>query len=225
MKDCTVNLTKCSIEPKAWVLRSRSVSVSERSSSAASQKATKGREKYVQIPGPESKRKRRLSSTTVHSEHDNVVLPIPSTSSEKNNATQKNSNECNKTVITPGKRKRRVDSTPLLSRSTVTEEKDNTLSNVIAMNCKLTNEILFAKKQLSEKNDALFKIQQSLHERDIECNNLKAKMLEMVGEIEELKRCMEVMRAERFCDDLIEFGDDAASSKFSFFQIFFMEPI
>lgn len=79
------------------------------------------------------------------------------------------------------------------------------LSTTIAMNCKLTNEVIDTKKLLLAKSDDLLKMQQQFYEKEIACKTLEAKVAEQDGKINELEKRIEQMRAELFTDDLINF--------------------
>lgn len=114
-------------------------------------------------------------------------------------------------VATPKKRTRRcmsmcsertnAERSPAKRQRGKIEEKDKeetSLSALINMNCKLTNEVLSTKKQLCEKVDALLNLQITLREKIDECNDLRAK-------VNELENRLEKMQAEQYCDDLIQF--------------------
>lgn len=115
-----------------------------------------------------------------------------------NAGSSKASKETEKT--TAAKRKRRCDSTPSL-----VEQPDDALSKLVSMNCKLTNEILIAKKQFIEKTDVISKLQDALQGKTIENKDMQNTIAELMQKIKELERCIEQLRSERFCDDLIDF--------------------
>lgn len=108
-----------------------------------------------------------------------------------------------KEQLTPGKRKRRFDSTPQQGTSV---GEDDTLSKIVALNCKLTNEVLVSKKQLFEKTNMLLKLQEDFHTKEIECMNLQTENAKKAAKVEELEKCIENMRSAQYCDDLIDFG-------------------
>lgn len=49
---------------------------------------------------------------------------------------------------------------------------NSTFSDIVALNCKLTNDMLEMKKSLFQKTDALSKLEKSFHEERIECIEL-----------------------------------------------------
>lgn len=92
----------------------------------------------------------------------------------------------------------------------VCEERDeqseiDSISRLIALNCKLTNEILETKKVLCEKNNTLLKIQQKLFEKEVETIDLKHLLSKQLEEIEMLKKEVSQLKDERFVTDLINF--------------------
>lgn len=148
------------------------------------QATPKRREKHVNFDDVSyipAKRTRRFTS---------VPASVANTSTASSTSTSSVQN-------VPAKRQRRLgSSTSKRLKSTPTVAEEDSLSTIIAMNCKLTNEILLAKKQLSEKGDALLKMQQTLHEKNAECQDLRVKIMELESSLEKL-------RAEQFCNDLI----------------------
>lgn len=140
--------------------------------------------------------------------------------------------------IVPAKRNRRFESTPMVgtkslyaqkssltqkrrrSDTNLTNDEDNVakkkktgvenddMSQVVALNCKLTNEILKTKNLLFEKNNDIIKLQEQYHKKDIECITLKSSLKEINEEINELKSAYAALKEERFCSDLIKFDDD-----------------
>lgn len=81
------------------------------------------------------------------------------------------------------------------------------MSNVVSVNCKLTNELLEIKKSLREKNDALIAMQVKYYEKDLECEKLKSLASEKDHQIVDLSEKIEIMRAEKVCTDLIDLND------------------
>lgn len=121
--------------------------------------------------------------------------------------------------VTAAKRKRRYDSTP--HQEVLIEQPDDTLSKLVAVNCQLTTEMLVAKKQLVEKAETISKLQDALQQKTIESKDLESTNEEMARKICALERCIEQLRSERFCDDLIDFGANSAldSGKIEYFLL------
>lgn len=99
-----------------------------------------------------------------------------------------------------------VDSHVRASKKQKTEEMDE-MSKVIALNCKLTNEILSMKKALLEKTDEFIKMQERYYQKVIECLQLDTAILDAKNEIAELKKKLDEINAKQFCLDLITFDD------------------
>lgn len=124
------------------------------------------------------------------------------------------STDSNEKRVIPAKRNRRFESTPQQPASI--EKPEETISNIVAMNCKLTNEILATKKQLCEKSDALLKLQEKFHAKDIQCMNFQTEMVVMTEKIRELEKLIEQLRSERFCNDF-DFDFESPGEFVSFF--------
>lgn len=110
----------------------------------------------------------------------------------------------------PAKRNRRQLSMPCdanVSSVNSSSEQSDTLSKVIGLNCRLTNELLNSKKHLSQKTDDLLEMQRKFYEKQIECNNLLSLLTTKDAEIVQLKSALEKIYAQQFCDDLIDFED------------------
>lgn len=88
---------------------------------------------------------------------------------------------------------------------------DTDVSSLIAMNCKLTSEVLDTKKLLSDKNNALLEIQKDYFAEQLEVIALKKSNLEKDQQIDMLRKEIEQIRAERFCTDLIRFDEEGHS--------------
>lgn len=124
------------------------------------------------------------------------VLSVPAS---KVNANVESTKENSK--IAPAKRKARCNSTSS-QQAILNPETDDAISKLVTMNCKLTNEILLAKKQLCEKSDTILKLQERLHQNEI-------KGIEMTATIKSLEDRIEKMHSDNFCDDLIDLKTDA----------------
>lgn len=85
---------------------------------------------------------------------------------------------------------------------------DADVSSLIAMNCKLTSEVLDAKKLLSDKNNALLKIQKECFEEQLKVVALEKSNTEKDQQIDILRKEIEDIKAERFCTDLIRFDEE-----------------
>lgn len=142
-----------------------------------------------------AKRNRRLAS---------LALENPGSSKESKE----------KSNITPAKRNRRSDSTP--QQCVSSGEPNDTISKVVTMNCKLTNEILVAKKQLCEKTEDIVKLQESLHKKEMKCKDLQSETADLAKKIKQMEEIIEQMRAENFCNDLIDFEAGQVSGEFEF---------
>lgn len=92
-----------------------------------------------------------------------------------------------------------------------TSDKDS-FSRLIAMNCKLTSELLDSKKMLSEKNNALLQMQQNLFDKELNIVTMKDLLSYKEKQLEMLRKEFDQMKNERFCTDLIQF-DDAPKSQ------------
>lgn len=144
------------------------------------------------------------SETVVPGKRGRRLLSLPNRTEISNSI----SNEINqKQKVIPAKRKRRVASTPAISQTD--GQPNDTMSKIVAMNCKLTNEILVAKKQLYEKTDDLLKLQELYFTKQAEYKDLQAKTAVMAEQIKELERTVEQLRAEQFCNNLIDFDATA----------------
>lgn len=84
------------------------------------------------------------------------------------------------------------------------ESSDKSFSRSIAMQCTLTTELLNSKKQLSEKNDALLKMQEK-------CFTMEKLLSEKDQQLMKLQNDFDNLKAERFCDDLIQFDEPTNS--------------
>lgn len=132
-----------------------------------------------------------------------------------------------KETYVPGKRKRRVESTPisqliapkrsgksLESKSNGKKKGKNTSTtdtidmDIVTLNCKLTNDLLNMKKSLVENLEALNHMQKQYFEKDIECLKLKTLLLEKEKQIDDLEKGMDALRDQMFCTDLIKFDTD-----------------
>lgn len=115
----------------------------------------------------------------------------------------------------PAKRARRLASTPHTSNranenrgnNNVADTQDDSLSKVIAMNCKITNELIATKKQLSDKNDLIVEMHKEHYDKNIECKALEITLAKKETEIKKLLKEIEKLKAEKFCDDLINLED------------------
>lgn len=124
----------------------------------------------------------------------------------------------NNAVYTPAKRTRRTKSTPAIDNDmngsqskrfrAMNPDDDHDMSKIIALNCKLTNEVLGLKKMLLERNEEFVQMQKNYYESSIENIALKSSLEEAKKNIEDLNELVETLRAERFCGDLIQFDDD-----------------
>lgn len=82
---------------------------------------------------------------------------------------------------------------------------DDALTKSVGLNCKLTNELLEAKKGLLEKTNQLLAMQQKCHDKDMESKDLCLLLESKNVQISQLKEHIEKLKAERFCEDLIDF--------------------
>lgn len=128
----------------------------------------------------------------------------------------------------PGKRQRRVESMPTKQRSNAPKRRRNSLDidssgqkgkkdgkncglddmkDIIKLNCKLTNELLGMKKLLTGKNDEFNEMQKQYYEKDIACLKLNTLVSEQAKQIDELKKSVQALMDEKYCNDLIQFDD------------------
>lgn len=180
--NCSVNLTRCDKRPISQRTRSHPIPVQDQANEKTSPKIREKHVSFENVPFATAKRTRRFANIPASFANENAE---PSASMPNVSA----------------KRKSRHSSTmPMKLKTTSLREDDNSLSSIIAMNCKLTNEVLLAKKPLSEQSEALLKMHQTLLEKSVECQDLRS-------EVQELQQSLERMRDERFCNDLIELED------------------
>lgn len=102
------------------------------------------------------------------------------------------------------------------------------MSEVVSVNCKLTNELLDMKKSLIEKNDALIAMQAKYYEKELECEKLKSLASEKDHQIGNLSKMIEMMRAEKICTDLIDLNETGRSENQldgMFYITFFLECV
>lgn len=82
------------------------------------------------------------------------------------------------------------------------------MKDVVALNCKLTNEMLGMKKQLMDKNDGYIRMQKQYFEKDIECLKLKTSISEQAKKIDEMQKEIQALKDAQICTDLIQLTDD-----------------
>lgn len=184
--ELVVKLSRCDTQSER-VLRSQKSHENKENKNACAENS-KSADSFT-MPKVPAKRNRRLKSTPIHDENPRDDLNAP--------------------PVVPAKRNRRLQSTPQLSPnfSASSNTGNDPVSSLVAVNCKLTNEFLVMKKQLYDKNEELLKIQCILNEKNIEMIKLESKIAERDAEIEELRNNLEKFKAEKFCNDLIEFDD------------------
>lgn len=82
-----------------------------------------------------------------------------------------------------------------------TKDNDNTLSDLVATNCKLANEMMTMKKQLFQKTDQLLQMQEQHHKLLEIFRNVESENQRLTKEVGDL-------RSQLFCDDLINLNAD-----------------
>lgn len=191
--------SECAIE----LVRCDQISKNLRSRKLASVQEEESAQEKPTVP---AKRSRRLFSAPQRSTNKEPDPPTETVSAKRGrrlqSATQKSDNK-------------KADS----------PSDEDTISKVVTMICKLTNELLLAKKQLSDKSDFVLKLQQSYFEKNIECNKAQAVIEEKNKKIEELQNTIEVMRAEKYCDDLIKFEENSGKTSGKFSQYLKMKLV
>lgn len=188
-------------------------------------------------PDEVERKKRKRNNTDDESNHDASTQRITRqmskslSSATKHNLSPSKGSVPKKTVVA-AKRAGRLNSAPCRLRQAVvvlspiketgekqkraTKKRDtaavpndsnDNISSLIAMNCKLTFEVLDTKKTLSEKNNALLKIQKNYFESQLEVIALQKSNTEKDQQIDMLLKQIERLKAERFCSDLISFDE------------------
>lgn len=94
-----------------------------------------------------------------------------------------------------------------VNRIRQTEDNDNTLTDLVATNCKLANEMITMKKQLFQKTDQLLQMQDKFSSLLNHYRNTKSENERLAKEVKDL-------RSQLFCDDLIDLNADS-TGKFS----------
>lgn len=147
------------------------------------------------------KRSRRLK-TEKDAQPAKRAMRFTSIQNDHSNGAMKNfSNAQEKTVVQTPKRVR--------SSKNETVKNDNkqcTISDMIATSCKLTNEMLDMKKQLFDKTNKLLQLQQEHLQLVIKYNELVVVAERLTEENEDLRR-------QRFCDDLIDLNPNQTSGE------------
>lgn len=135
-----------------------------------------------------SKRTNRLNSAPCNIRNPVVVLsPIDETGNKYKRATKQHGSKA----------------------STVrNHDSDDSTSKLIAMHCQLTSEVLETKKLLSEKCNALLKLNQDYCQSQLEVVVLKNSNEDKDRQINILRKELEQLKAERFATDLIRFDDE-----------------
>lgn len=154
--------------------------------------------------------KRKICSQSSIDEGQSDVIKTKRRKQTKSNEVCKSKEIPSKNVIHP-KSNKKVKG--LTNPSNKESNSNSTFMDVVALNCKLTNEILETKKYLFQKTDALSQLEKSFHEKSIECIELKSKISEHEIKIKTLENKIENTKAEQFCDDLILFDDAKQNSE------------
>lgn len=95
------------------------------------------------------------------------------------------------------------------------------VTQIVVMNCKLTNEVIKLKNVVLEKNDFIIKLQDKYHQKTVECISLESKLDEAQQLLEELHDAYQGLKAEQFCSDLIKFDDDDGAGMYRSYLLFF----
>lgn len=148
-----------------------------------------------------AKRSRRCLTVHDRTEEENVV------------ATTSKGPSCN-----ASSRKRRCFSIDDRGNGNQKESKKNKddgsdeTSKLIALSCTLTNEVLNLKKSLLDKCNDFTMMQKKYYEKQIECLELQKLLMKEKMTNDVLKKKVDNLIEEKFCDDLIQL-DDAGRSK------------
>lgn len=151
------------------------------------------------------KRNKRLVSTVFESRM------------EKSGKASK-SGMANKSNATPAKRANRsMSCTAEISACVPSKRTKNSdfnqdpISRLIAVNCKLTNELLDSKKVLSEKNNSLLEMQGKMLQKELELVATKNLLFTAGQQVEMLEKKLKQLKAEQYCTDLIQLEDASTS--------------
>lgn len=108
----------------------------------------------------------------------------------------------------PAKRTKRCQSQSQ-NKSNSRNTDEDSVSSLIAMNCKLSNAILESKKQLYERSNALQKMSEKYFEKEVENITLKNLISVKVDQIQTLQKVIDEIKSQQFCTDLIRFDADS----------------
>lgn len=155
------------------------------------------------------KRNRRLISTPFQDRMEKSANT--STSGTANKGTVSPAKRTNRSVscagessaYVPAKRTKKSDGKH--GPSNDVDLNNDSISRLIAVNCKLTKELLDSKKVLSEKNNSLLKIQENLFQKELELVNTKNLLSAADRQVEMIRKELDQLKAERHCEDLIQF--------------------
>lgn len=215
-RSCSINLTR----------------VAEQPSQQCKRIPTRSQSKLVENPAQvetivPSKRSSRFKSTPMHAiEPKNVQGPVSkrrrlsdaSTTDDYEKPSKKNVNfsepkKATASASNPGKRRRLSDASTSGDSASSSKKKkieNDEMSEVVILNCKLTNEVLKLKNLVLEKGNDFVKLQEQYHQKMVECISLESSLEEAKKKIEELSNAYETLKSERFCSDLIKFDDDSS---------------
>lgn len=147
-----------------------------------------------------------LRNTTSHC----LVKPNlkgPSSLNKKNSV-----NVENVSVNEPNPKRRLITPRSILKKIPLDDA--NHLENmpeVVIKNCKLTNSLFDLHKKFEEKCEDVVRINGQLCATTIENIKLKQELAEKHGQIEQLKKIVQQLESEKFCQNLIEFDNSTAN--------------
>lgn len=86
------------------------------------------------------------------------------------------------------------------------QENEIHINDLIATNCRLTNEIISAKSLLAEKDKKIIKAYESLYVKQLNCNRMERIIEGHINTIANLNTEIKRAKIEAFGNDLMNFG-------------------
>lgn len=232
LMDTFIFVEKATKEPNTRSCSIKLTRVAEQPSQQSKRIPTRSQSKSIENPAQvetivPSKRSSRFKSTPMHATEPNNVqgsiskrrrLSDVSTTDDNEKPSKKNVNlaetkKAQASASKPGKRRRLSDASTSGDSASSSKKKkteNDEMSQVVVLNCKLTNEVLKLKNLVLEKGNDFVKLQEQFHQKMVECISLESSLEEAKKKIDELTNAYETLKSERFCSDLIKFDDDGS---------------
>lgn len=178
---------------------------------------------------PEKMRKTRSmrNQTEKPAQVEKPVQPKPGKRSIRFKSTPAESTKSidDEALVSNNKKRRHVLNAVTTESGTKPSKKqkieNDDVTQIVAMNCKLANEIIGLKNVVLEKNDCIIKLQDKCHQKTVECISLESKLDEAQKLLEELHDAYQGLKAEQFCSDLIKFDDNDEAGMYRSYFLFF----